>query len=140
MALEVQAQSISVPGSARLADWPAPVRQVQHLEVAESAGLGSVPVNHLRVAPALSPHRVLQPPRQGQPSQGKAGDHPRFHHPHYWSQCHRPVQPAPARLPEANRRGTWKPPYSYGYFGAGNSRHWGLHFGYRDRYTEWRLR
>jgi hypothetical protein len=102
----------------------------------DSAGL---PPNALRDLASLAPHRVILAPNRQPTAEKQAIKHPRFHHPHYWSQYHRPVQPAPAVLPEANQRETWKTPYSYGYFGASNKRHWTAHHGYRDRYTEWRL-
>jgi hypothetical protein len=53
---------------------------------------------------------------------------------------HGPVQPRQATIPDARERAAWKQPYSYGYFGASSSRHWGTHHGYRDRYTEYRYR
>jgi hypothetical protein len=51
----------------------------------------------------------------------------------------RPGPPPPAMMRQANSRNTWKTPYSYGYFGASSTRQWSLHYGYRDRSTEWRL-
>lgn len=94
------------------------------------------PVNILRPT-HLHPHQVLLAPNRpsAQPS-SKQRQH-RFA-PHL-SQ-HHPIQPPPAQLPEANQRPRWKTPYSYGYFGASGTKHWNLHYGYRDRYTEWRLK
>ncbi len=53
---------------------------------------------------------------------------------------HSPEQAPQAVIPDASHREIWKSPYSYGHFGASSARHWKLHFGYRDRDKEWRLR
>lgn len=119
-------------------DWPAPVRNVQHLEVEPT--FEAIPVN--RMGPALHPHEVIRSPAaQAAEAERIGGRRPRgsFYFPHHLSD-HAPLQRSPAKLPHANLRETWKTPYSYGYFGASGTRHWSLHHGYRDRYTEWRLR
>ena len=51
---------------------------------------------------------------------------------------HGPTLPKRATIPGGRERAVWKQPYSYGYFGASSTRHWGTHHGYRDRYTEYR--
>lgn len=120
--------------------WPAPVRIVDHVEPlseqADTVGYqGPVPLNALRSP--LQPHHVIRAP-----GRRPATTHPRVagerHPPHH--SFHRRIQPPSAMLPEANLRATWKSPYSYGYFGASGTRHWSMHHGYRDRYTEWRLK
>jgi hypothetical protein len=129
----------SVPGE-KSQVWPTPVRNVDYVEalpeVAQPAGYQSFgPLNSLRTP--LQPHHVIRPPASrpaGANHQSKAVPRPPHH------SFRRRVQPAPAMLPEANQRETWKTPYSYGYFGASGSRHWTMHHGYRDRYTEWRLK
>ncbi|MEM9589624.1 MAG: hypothetical protein AAGA03_20240 [Planctomycetota bacterium] len=85
---------------------------------------------------APSPHNVLRPP--------EPLPNPRAPKPHpTWEQLHRvkrSVGATPPRIPQARERGTWKTPYSYGYFGAGSKRHWSVHHGYQDNATTWRLR
>ena len=120
--------------------WPAAVRNVAHVEAVpattQPAGyLSAGPINSLRTP--LHPHRVLRSPKR-QPAAGHHKSKLIPHPPHH--AIHRRVQPAPAMLPEANQREIWKTPYSYGHFGASGTRHWTLHHGYRDRYTEWRLK
>ena len=134
----------SVP-AAKSQAWPAPVRNVGYIEelpeFTESAGyqssgyLHAGPLNSLRTP--LQPHHVIRSPDRGPAAanhKSKGVPHPPHH------SFHRRVQPAPAMLPEANQREVWKTPYSYGYFGASGTRHWTKHHGYRDRYTEWRLK
>lgn len=134
--------------------WPAPVRHAQHLRPAPtptrlvdneqqvlgvpSARLQPHGNNVLRHGAPLHPHRIIESPdlRTNSRSPTTRG-HSQKHPPHL-SQ-HRPIQPSQALLPQARERQTWKTPYSYGYFGAGNTRQWTLHHGYRDRYSEWRL-
>ena len=43
-------------------------------------------------------------------------------------------------IPSAKVQRQWKPPYSYGYFGAEGKRHWYRQHGYRDRVLQWTLR
>ena len=143
-------------GSAR--SWPEPVRQnfvrqAQHIQEAplpsQSTELGTIqdagfhmdaPLNVLRGSSASQTHRVIvSPDRRPTTASKYRHKHPHMYQPHYWSQHHRPIQPSPAALPRAQQRETWKTPYSYGYFGASGNRHWTLHNGHRDRYTEWRL-
>ncbi|MDG2221018.1 MAG: hypothetical protein P8L85_06545 [Rubripirellula sp.] len=89
--------------------------------------------------PRLQPHQLLvSPDQQANHDQRTASGTNRSHHIH--RKHHVPIQPPLALLPEANSRPTWKTPYSYGYFGASRTRHWTVHYGYRDRMTEWRLR
>lgn len=89
--------------------------------------------------PPLPPHSILRAPTTKRPTpHHAAGTRHSSNHPPHLS-LHRRVVPPPATLPSANRRETWKAPYSYGYFGASSKRHWTMHRGYRDRYTEWRL-
>ncbi len=145
---------------------PNPIRQADHTEpladspniappsvydsstdsgdsIAESSwGIGhDLPINGLRGQPTHA-HRVIRAPSLQPPGQQKAaGKTSKKHlvHPPYSSHRRR-IQPAPATLPGGKERQTWKSPYSYGYFGASGTRHWSLHHGYRDRYTEWRLK
>ncbi len=115
------------------AGWPAPVRQVQHVE------WDGIPQS---VAPATASHhqhQILRAPGPRAATSAAARHHEKYlqkHPPHLSIQQR--IQPAPAKLPLANQRETWKTPYSYGYFGASGRRHWSRHYGYRDRYTEWR--
>ena len=44
------------------------------------------------------------------------------------------------KIPAATVQPRWKPPYSYGYFGAEGKRHWYRQHGYRDRFIQWTLR
>ena len=92
-------------------------------------------------------HRILRPPSTQLPT-GHSHDRKsrlesefdkRWIHPPFSSHRRR-IQPAPAMVPDGKQRAIWKSPYSYGYFGATRTRHWSLHYGYRDRYTEWRLK
>lgn len=145
---------------------PNPIRQADHTEpltdlpgttppsiydsstdygdsVAESAwGTGyDLPINGLRGQPTHA-HQVIRAPSNQPPGQQQAsGKISKKHlvHPPYSSHRRR-IQPAPATLPGGKQRESWKSPYSYGYFGASGTRHWSLHHGYRDRYTEWRLK
>lgn len=114
-----------------------------------------VPVNLLRQLPQ-HPHDILRPPAEVVPppesalpgsglphhSRGRGGGaadrHSQWLHPPFTSHQQR-AQAPPAVLPGARQRHVWKAPYSYGYFGASAARHWSLHHGYRDRYTEWRF-
>ncbi len=50
------------------------------------------------------------------------------------------LQPPPPAIPGARQTPVWKTPYSYGHFGASGKKHWSMHYGYRDRYTQWTLR
>ena len=117
--------------------------------VAESGwGYGSGTPDDLPLSgldqPPKHPHQILRAPQS--PSTGKKSPfshesiHPskRLVHPPFSSHRRR-VQPAPATLPGANQKASWKTPYSYGYFGGSGTRHWSLHHGARDRYTEWVL-
>lgn len=134
-------QSIVDPSSPnRSAEWPSPVRSVQHVEADPS--FEPIPVELTK--PPLHPHHVIAaPPPPGAEMERVRGPHhggpDKFHFPFHPSH-HAPLQASNAKLPRANLRKTWKTPYSYGYFGASGTRHWSLHHGYRDRYTEWRLR
>ncbi|WP_146515610.1 hypothetical protein [Rubripirellula amarantea] len=65
------------------------------------------------------------------------GEHTKFN-PKKW--IGGPVQNRPATIPNAKQTGTWKQPYSYGYFGGSGTRHWSKNYGYRDRTTEFRYR
>ncbi len=91
------------------------------------------------------PHQILRAPSmlptEKRSAHGHHGDAPseRWIHPPFSSHRQR-IQPAPATLPGANQHSIWKTPYSYGYFGASGTRHWSLHHGARDRYTEWILK
>jgi len=104
-----------------------------------------LPLNALR-QPTHS-HHILRSPEKTLPQKNASGKHAttehhfskRLVHPPY-SPYRRRMQPDPPTLPGGNQRETWKTPYSYGYFGASGTRHWSLHHGYRDRYTEWRLK
>ncbi|WP_153557568.1 hypothetical protein [Roseimaritima sediminicola] len=42
-----------------------------------------------------------------------------------------------ASVPQATTQLRQKTPYSYGYFGARNQRHWSLHYGSRQHATRW---
>jgi len=106
----------------------------------------AVPVNLLRPV-AQHPHHILRAPAEEMPTRRAAPQRPTHadHKPGHWihppfSSHRRRVQPPPATLPGARKRQVWKSPYSYGYFGASGARYWSLHYGYRDRYTEWRLK
>ncbi len=145
------------PGQMGSRVWPPPVRRpansksdparssrvrtAQHLDVVPSMStwgqdgeFTDLPVNALR---ASSPqHRVIRSPSL-QPKPDHLKRHASSHPPHL--SHHRPIQPSPAVLPDANQQETWKTPYSYGYFGASSSRHWSRHHGYRDHSTQWRL-
>lgn len=108
-------------------------------EIHAAAVINGQPIR-MQSNPQLQPHQLLVPPgRQAIHDQRKSHGtnwlHQHLHHKH-----HAAAQPPTALLPEANSRPTWKTPYSYGYFGASRSRHWTVHYGYRDRMTEWRLR
>ncbi len=125
-----------------VAHWPAPVRHVQQVESLTQQGMATQPSQEsvLLTSPTfgLHPHQVIQAPNQTSSSAKRHdGRHEQTHPPH--SSFRRRIQPAPATLPEANRREIWKTPYSYGYFGASEQRQWSLHHGYRNRSTEWRL-
>ncbi len=99
------------------------------------------PWNGLRGDPSHA-HQILRAPMSQVPSGHSAKVKPhakKLIHPPY-SPHRRRMQPEPATLPGANQQEIWKTPYSYGYFGASGTRHWSLHYGYRDRYTEWRLK
>lgn len=94
----------------------------------------------------VAPHLVLRPHRQpswGEPSGGhhasRAADH--HHHPRHDGH-HRPEHVAGARaaVPEAETIYRKKVPYSYGYFGARENRHWSLHHGHQQDRIEWVLR
>lgn len=140
--------------------WPAPVRLAGHQEILhQELDLNRAPAadetyfapgNSLRLASPVQPHLVIESPSNQKRSSsgvhggafgGAAQQHrppkPSLHHPYH---LRRSVQAPPPVLPGAKQRETWKMPYSYGYFGAGGTRHWNQHSGYRDRYTEWRLR
>lgn len=43
-------------------------------------------------------------------------------------------------LPAATTLHLQKTPYSYGYFGAQGRRHWSLHYGHQQNYTQWTKR
>lgn len=105
-----------------------------------------LPLNALRER--THSHHILRSPEKTLPQKkNTSGKHAtteyhsskRLVHPPF-SPYRRRMQPDPPTLPGANQRETWKTPYSYGYFGASGTRHWSLHHGYRDRYTEWRLK
>ena len=139
--------------------WPAPVRNASHTEMhigetGNSAGevitqgfFSGSPYNALR-GPS-PPHQVLQAPDQASASNHRLGGKPlglgkniekkRATHPPHSNYVRR-FQPAPAVIPGAAEQTQWKTPYSYGYFGASSTRHWSMHHGHRDRYTEWRLK
>jgi hypothetical protein len=127
--------------------WPSPVRHAQYIEsvqhIEADSGFDPVPMNAFR--PPLHPHHVIMSPADQAADSDRIGggrhghDRDRLHVPHHLSH-HAPFQTSSARLPRASLRKSWKTPYSYGYFGASGTRHWSLHHGYRDRYTEWRLR
>jgi hypothetical protein len=53
---------------------------------------------------------------------------------------HGDKQERAAAIPNANRVGVWKTPYSYGHFGASRNRQWSLHRGHKESYTQWTLR
>jgi hypothetical protein len=99
------------------------------------------PLNGLRQEPKHA-HQILRAPTIAAPGEqaatGKSLQKKLVHPP--YSSHRRRMQPEPPTLPGANQREIWKTPFSYGYFGASGTRHWSLHHGYRDRYTEWRLR
>lgn len=151
----VHAQSISGgAGGHHARDFSPPVRmtsarqtQVQlaaHL-FAEQDGVieptaEALPVGVWQSAPPSHAHRVIQPPAR-RPTSGKASHRQRSTstRPPLLAK-HRAMQPDPALIPQARQREVWKTPFSYGYFGASGTRQWSMHHGYRDRYTEWRLR
>jgi hypothetical protein len=111
--------------------------------VAAQAPVGQVdqiPWNSLR-SPATHSHPILRAPGitgSGQRSVTAEDKSSHLVHPPY-SPHRRRIQPPPPTLPGAKERAIWKTPYSYGYFGASGTRHWSLHHGYRERYTEWIL-
>jgi hypothetical protein len=124
---------------------PSPVRRADHqgaLTVLEPAQVSSL--TPIEISRGLPAHRILRAPVKVPSSESTAR-----HHAHHAPKTHVPrpphaglrrrIAPPPAMLPEANRRDTWKAPYSYGYFGASGKRHWSLSHGYRDRYTQWDL-
>ncbi len=142
--------------------WPAPVRQAQYIEthdqsIAESGGepyyeatmngYGNGDQFENALATPTHAHQVIRAPgpkplpnSHGSMSSNGEGERPPNHplHPNY--RLHHQVQPVAATIPEARQTEIWKTPYSYGYFGASGTRQWSLHNGYRDKYTEWRLR
>jgi hypothetical protein len=89
--------------------------------------------------PRLQPHQLLVSPARQAPHNQRTSSRSNWSH-HFHQKHHKAIQPPSALLPEANGRPTWKTPYSYGYFGASRTKHWNIHYGYRDQMTEWRLR
>ncbi len=125
---------------------PNPVRTASGWDDGQQALVETeLPLNQFRLSPSPT-HQILRAPAQGAAGTSTAQRHKatsnsqsqRFVHPPYSSHVRR-LQPPPPTLPGANQRETWKMPYSYGYFGAGGTRRWSLHYGYRESYTQWRL-
>ncbi|MEM6689621.1 MAG: hypothetical protein AAF664_09355 [Planctomycetota bacterium] len=81
-------------------------------------------------APLWESGRASSPPLH--PNAPKVSD--------WMSKIHAPVLPPKANIPEASSRTVWKSPYAYGYFGSTKKGRWNQHHGYRDRYTEFRLK
>ena len=153
MPIAARAQAVSgwtqEPASGTL---PAPIRRpaaqgVKHAIPHPHAIPGDVHTRALvgnrmipsRGNPQLQPHQLLlapnHPTSEHRQHVKRGKGLPLLHHKH-----HRPIQPPAPLLPESNSRPIWKAPYSYGHFGASGTRHWSVHYGYRDRMTEWRLR
>lgn len=85
---------------------------------------------------AGAPHLVLRPHAPvSATSPHAAGYYPS----HAASHRENVAGPRPA-LPGATTLHLQKTPYSYGYFGASGRRHWSLHFGHQQSYTQWTKR
>lgn len=143
-------QRTSEPLKAGSAERREPRRSIQRLSVYRTYEPETYSSAHRRDAVTLPPaHRVLEAPHHhhvagrhgtGHPSSGEHRMDDRgepIHPPH--SELARQLESGPPTIPEARQRAIWKAPYSYGYFGAERNRHWSLHHGFREKYTEWRL-
>ena len=117
----------------RLAYRPAPASEMHSHPI-----INGKPIRMHR-NPRSQPHQLLVSPARQATHNHRNSNRTNWSH-HFHQKHHKIIQPSPALLPEANSRPTWKTPYSYGYFGASRTKHWTIHYGYRDRVTEWRLR
>ncbi|MCG8648192.1 MAG: hypothetical protein MI861_00075 [Pirellulales bacterium] len=126
--------AISASMSVAVPDLPQPVRQAEYLE---AVSVVQPSIRHPLPIQGSPAHQILRSPvKKPSFSLGYRAHHAQTHPP--LSSYHRRASPSPAKIPRAHARETWKRPYSYGYFGASPSRQWTLHYGYRDRYTQWR--
>lgn len=102
-------------------------------------------------APPRVPHLVLREHAPARPDgwqdptakhQCYPGQHKLKHayHKHLLHEENAYVTNPRATVPQANTIQRTKVPYSYGYFGAGNNRHWALHYGAKQDMTRWSKR
>lgn len=97
----------------------------------------SVPKSVPHAMVPLTPYEVIESPHRQTERSSKIEAHAKQHVP---SLRHHLPQESRAVVHDVSRIPVWKTPYSYGYFGAKDSKHWHRHHGYRDRSLEWQYR